>query len=214
MGAIRKNISGKKYGAWLVIRLSHRDKGGNAYWLCKCECGKEKAVYLYSLTSGKSTNCGCLAVQKRIKGVKKHGRSSDEDLTYRTWKALRGRCNNKNNKGYKNYGKRGINVCKRWDSFENFLSDMGEKPSPKHCIDRIDTNAGYSPENCRWVLPRENAMNTRRSKWWHINGVRYESALVASRELNCSVSKIVRICDGYYHVPPEDGCRTELKYGA
>lgn len=75
---------------------------------------------------------------------------------------MKSRCYNKNNISYKNYGDRGIKVCDRWlNSFENFLKDMGEKPSDKHSLDRIDISGGYEPSNCRWATPEEQAVNKR-----------------------------------------------------
>lgn len=81
---------------------------------------------------------------------------------YNAWTALRGRCNNPKNKRYVYYGARGIKVCARWDLYSNFLKDMGRKPTSKHSIDRINVNGNYTPKNCRWATPIEQARNKRK----------------------------------------------------
>jgi hypothetical protein len=80
--------------------------------------------------------------------------------TYSTWCSMRQRCNNPNNPKWKHYGGRGIRVSERWNSFANFLADMGEKP-PGTSIDRIDNDKGYEPGNCRWADALTQANNTR-----------------------------------------------------
>ncbi|UFS77253.1 hypothetical protein LPB73_07705 [Tardiphaga sp. 37S4] len=81
---------------------------------------------------------------------------------YRTWQSMLQRCCNPKSASFPGYGGRGITVCDRWKTFENFRSDMGDRPSPAHSLDRIDNELGYSPENCRWSTPREQVLNTRR----------------------------------------------------
>ena len=76
---------------------------------------------------------------------------------------MRTRCNNPNREAYKNYGARGITVCKRWDSYENFFKDMGERPEGK-TLDRIDNDANYEPGNCRWATRQEQSDNNRRTR--------------------------------------------------
>ncbi len=87
------------------------------------------------------------------------GRKTAGWPTYKTWQSIRQRCENPNDKDYRNYGARGITVCNRWQDFANFLSDMGEKPSNFHSIERISSNIGYRPSNCRWATSREQNLN-------------------------------------------------------
>jgi len=88
-----------------------------------------------------------------------------------TWAAMIQRCSNTNHKEYPNYGGRGITICERWrSSFENFLADMGTKPSPKHSIDRIDNNGNYEPSNCRWVTQKEQMHNLRKNVFITFDG--------------------------------------------
>ncbi len=103
---------------------------------------------------------------KRL-GVVTHGRSYDP--IYYTWQSMVSRCTVKNSISYKNYGGRGVTVCKRWMKFENFLEDIGERPEGKS-LDRIDNNKGYSKENCRWATAKEQARNKRNTNFFQYEG--------------------------------------------
>ena len=72
---------------------------------------------------------------------------------------MRNRCLNPNSKDYSYYGARGITICKRWDKFENFLADMGRRPSALYTLDRVNVNLGYRPSNCRWATRKVQAQN-------------------------------------------------------
>lgn len=90
---------------------------------------------------------------------------------YKAWSSMKDRCNNPKSQSYDIYGGRGIAVCQRWQvSFDNFLSDMGFRPSPRHSLDRIDSNGNYEPGNCRWATYRVQANNMRSNRWITING--------------------------------------------
>ena len=158
------NLIGNRYNRFIVISFSEV-KNGHSKWNCKCDCGNEKIVLGHSLISGRSQSCGCLQKELASKyslgiktlGIKKYTKE------YTSWGGMKQRCYNINNPDYKNYGGRGITVCDRWlESFENFIDDMGLKPTPQHSIDRINNNLGYSSENCRWATSKQQNNNTRR----------------------------------------------------
>lgn len=159
------------YGYWTVIS---KNCSRPRYWRCRCVCGTVKEIFNSSLKkglNGGSRSCGC----KRQQLIAEHGYSAhgySKTKTYRCYNNMLARCYNKKNPGYHNYGGRGIKVCMRWKmSFENFLADIGECPSPKHSLDRYPNNDGnYEPGNVRWATKLEQSRNTRRNKRLELNG--------------------------------------------
>lgn len=142
-------------------------------WVCYCDCGKEVIANTGNLNNGHTKSCGCLRTETIIKLSTTHGQSTIKTTPeYNTWRSMYARCYNKQNKSYKNYGKRGISVCKRWRfSFENFFADMGNKPSNIHSLDRYPNNNGnYKKSNCRWATPRQQSNNRRNSRIIKHNG--------------------------------------------
>lgn len=204
------DMTGEKYGKLTVIKLASIDKGGNTKWACECECGGETVSYRQNLKKGKATSCGCFQKENMSKIKTTHGQSAGGRVssTYKTWDSIKGRCTNTEHNQYSDYGGRGITVCTRWlESFDNFLEDMGERPSGMS-IDRIDNNSGYSKENCRWTTSKQQIDNRRNTFVFVINGVEYDSSSKAEKEL------------GLYRGAVNDRCRRghagyerKLKYG-
>lgn len=144
-------------------RLCVVSKDTGKFWNCVCACGKEARVVLHKLTTGHTRSCGCLLVERRGQDSITHGAAiGGRTKEYSIWTKMRDRCKpGTGKKSRENYAGRGITVCERWQSFENFLADMGPCPSPKHSIDRIDNEGNYEPGNCRWATMTEQGRNKR-----------------------------------------------------
>lgn len=99
---------------------------------------------------------------------------------YCVWASMRNRCNNPNIPQWKDYGGRGITVCKRWDSFATFVADMGPRPNG-YLLDRINNDKGYSPSNCRWTTRSQQQLNQRRTRKITIEGREYIAQELAQK---------------------------------
>ena len=149
-----KDLTGQTFGKWTVIGFHSRSKS-RTMWICQCECGIEKRIGGGDLCNGKSRSCHSCARRT-------HGLTRTPE--YRVWANMLDRCRNPASPGYVRWGGRGIVVCERWQSFENFLEDMGKRPSPEHSIERRDNDLGYSPENCYWATLKEQSHNKRNTQ--------------------------------------------------
>lgn len=164
------DLEGERFGRLTVVALapSRATPSGSVkrYWYCSCDCGVSVVVSSGGLRSGGSQSCGCFHRERASAGSLTHGHSVEtkRSPTYRTWQAMLTRCTNPRQKGWKNYGGRGIHVCARWsESFEAFLADMGDRGEGM-TIERIDNEMGYEPGNCRWAVKDEQQRNSRANR--------------------------------------------------
>jgi hypothetical protein len=154
-------LIGTRFGRWLVLEAR---RGGHEglNCLCRCDCGTERTVVKSSLVRGDSNSCGCLARELKRARYTKYDQSRLGELNI--WRHMMARCTKADRSDFHYYGGRGIKVCDRWQTFENFLADMGPRPSPKHSLDRINNDGNYEPSNCRWATKGQQARNSRQAK--------------------------------------------------
>jgi len=164
--------TGNRYGRLTVIRRVGVGKGGNATWLCQCDCGGETIVNGGYLRDGRTRSCGCLLHETRVANGHNrmiHGMNSSR--LYGVWTGMKKRCNMPSHPHYKDYGGRGIKVCDEWSNdfrvFAEWALSHGydeSAPKGKCTLDRIDPDGDYCPENCRFADMVVQQNNRRDSK--------------------------------------------------
>ena len=159
-----EDLTGKVFGRLTVFP---ERKMKPTMWRCSCSCGSTLYVRAATLKSGESKSCGCLQKELASAAHTTHGMKYTRE--WQTWSGMKRRCC-ATSKDASRYADRGIAVCKRWLSFENFYADMGVRPVGMS-IERVDNDKGYSPDNCIWATRITQARNTRVNKFLTLNGI-------------------------------------------
>ena len=168
------DLTGDTYGRLTVIELSEkRSPSKHVMWVCQCECGNTIIATSNHLRTGTTKSCGCLNKETRANLCRsrvKHGNARRGAVSpeYMTWCNMISRCS-EFSEDHMHYYDRGISVCDRWLSFENFLSDMGRRPQGLS-IDRIDNDKVYEPGNCRWATWRQQLNNKSTNRYIEVDG--------------------------------------------
>lgn len=170
---IKKIEIGSRFGTRTVVEELSERKNGYIMYRVLCDCGDIARLNGTYLRDKERLCPSCSSKKRTKKGIDnplfKHGHASwskGRNRIYHIWVAMRQRCNDPNDKNYKNYGGRGISVCDEWDDFCVFYKDMGDRPEGLQ-LDRIDNDKNYSKENCRWA-DRKIQANNRRNTRYHL----------------------------------------------
>lgn len=187
------SLIGNRYGR-LVVKSEAESRGSGvrkkAYWLCVCDCGKEKIISANSLRAGYTKSCGCIKKESGKNPNYRHGGKGTR--LYSIWKDMRKRCNNPNSTVFEYYGGKGIRVCKEWDQFENFRNWALENGySDELTIDREEADKDYSPSNCRWVTFQVQYENKRNNRYITVEG-QTMTVTEASKKYDIRLETLIR----------------------
>lgn len=167
------DLTNVRFTRLVAIRLYETDHNKHRVWECRCDCGTTVYATVQNLKRGKVKSCGCLRRDINANPLAvSHGHSRRGDIsgTYSCWQSMRSRCNRPSHPNYSTFGGRGIKVCERWNEFENFLADMGERPENLQ-IARIDNDGNFEPGNCKWVTASEKGFNKLNTRKYTVGGV-------------------------------------------
>ena len=162
---IYRDLTGQRFGRLTVIKYTDKRNNRGVVWLCRCDCGNLIYVRSTSLVDKNTQSCGCLHKERLEQARFKHGDYGTR--LYATYHRMKNRCLNPNNKNYKYYGGKGVQICPKWK--ENYLAfkkwALANGYKSGLTIDRIDNDGDYSPQNCQFITQSENS---KRSVKLHI----------------------------------------------
>ena len=186
-------LIGKRFGLLSVVAQAPSAEGATR-WICVCVCGSRREYSRQTLMStplraGRS--CGCVSAAMAGARLRRHGPTNTPE--WRTWSSMFTRCYNARSVGYRYWGGRGVKVCSRWHTFENFLADMGRRPAGTS-LDRINNDGNYSSRNCRWATTYQQAQNKRDTRFIEWSGKR-RSVAQWSRELRIPIDVLCKRLD-------------------
>lgn len=157
---------GRRFGKLVALSIAPSDRHRFRMMNCRCDCGRAHTTRASSLRLGYAQSCGCDRDAKFAQNsAPRHGHAVDGKTSraWNAWSAMHKRCECATHKAYKNYGGRGIGICRRWKTFENFYADMGDPP-PGLTLERRANNRGYEPSNCLWASYDDQNRNRRSTK--------------------------------------------------
>jgi len=169
-----------------ILGYAGSNKHGQAQWWCECECGNISRTTTAMLTTEHTRSCGCWGRDNTSLINRTHGMRHTPE--YRSFVHAKDRCNNPNDKSYSDYGGRGIEF--RFNSFEEFFTYMGKRPSLKYSLDRINNDGHYEKGNVKWATPIEQGSHKRDTRWFTFAG-RTQTLAQWSRELNMGHTTIL-----------------------
>lgn len=159
-----KVMPGERYGRWVIVNEVEFNNAGSRKFICKCDCGTMRAVRLTHLRQGVSKSCGCLGGELSRKRATKHGYAGT--ALYACWQDMIKRCINPKHKRYKDWGGRGISICKEWMDIESFVKwAQASGYKEELLLERIDNDGNYEPSNCRWATMQEQGNNRRDNRF-------------------------------------------------
>lgn len=168
------NLVGKRFGKLTVVACADTAYSKNGYsykmWRCKCDCGNYKNISTGNLVSGNTKSCGCYRVERNVSVFTTHGRSKSK--LYRVWASIKDRCYRQECAGFKDYGARGIRMCKEWkNNFQSFYDwAIANNYKDGLTIERKDVNGNYCPDNCCWIPKEQQSRNRRNSHFITYHG--------------------------------------------